>query len=144
MIECVSKILEFACSHCEIIASITSVLGSIVSVSVYRTTMKREKKILTIEHLSKIREEYSGGFPSEKNNIEKYLKKMEFFCVGINSGIYDIKIVKKMSGRLLLEHYEKMKIYIQKKKHESSWCEYEKVMKKLQKMYKRENKGDPK
>lgn len=122
----------------ELIGNIAAVIGAIISVSVYGNTVKREKKILTIETFSKIREKYKKEI--SENDRTKFLKEMEFFCVGINEGIYDINIIKKMSGKLLLEQYDGMKPYIKERKAthqdpECYWCEYEKVMQKLQCMY---------
>lgn len=122
----------------EIFGNIAAVIGAIISVAVYSHTVKREKKLLTIDTFSKIREKYHKEIP--ENERMKFLKEMEFFCVGINEGIYDINIIKKMSGKLLLEQYDEMKPYIKERRtvlqnSECYWCEYEKAMRKLQCMY---------
>lgn len=124
-----------------LLANISTVIAAILSVVVYRNTVNRERKILTVDHWKELRQKYSGGFPENDEERHQYLRDMEFFCVGINSGIYDIKIVKKMSGKLMLKQYEKSKIYIEEKIKEGKftnrgWNEYLKVIDKLKKMYK--------
>lgn len=114
------------------------VISAIITVRIYRHTVNRESKILTLEHLSQIREKYPNKVPA-RQRLE-YLRDMEFFCTGINEGIYDIRIVKKMSGRRLLRQYDSyMRNYITLRRKAStsdeSWMEYECVMEKLRVLY---------
>ena len=58
---------------------------------------------------------------------------MELFCVGISEGIYDLDIVRKMSGNMLVKQYDKYmrSFMLTKRKHKKSYENYEKVMEKL-------------
>ena len=65
---------------------------------------------------------------------------MEFFCIGINNGIYDFCILRKMSGQRLLNQYRSgMCEFVDSRRKRSQktddWCEYKKVMYKLEKYY---------
>ena len=124
----------------EVCANIAAVAGAIISVAVYRHAVKRERKINTIREYVRIRNQ----FPYEKipeNQLKPYLREMEFFCTGINEGLYDFGVLRKMSGRRLLSQYNNyMREYISDRRtrigaSSVSWVEYEKVMGRLQCRY---------
>lgn len=114
------------------------VAGALIAAYVYWHTVRRDKKIETIKKLSELRDKYPQKVSND--DILNYLRDMEYFCTGINEGIYDLKIVKKMSGKRLLRQYDE---YIQatiaarreQRDSEIIWKEYEEVMQKLNLMY---------
>lgn len=119
----------------DLLADLAAVVGAVVTVFVFRHGVKRERKILTIDEYSRIRSDHSG-IVTDDEKLD-YLKDMEFFCVGINSGIYDFKILQKMSGRRLLSLYQdEMKDFIiyrrESQNEKDAWCEYETVMRCLE------------
>ena len=118
-------------------AHIAAIAGAVVSVLVYHTTVKRERQLSTIEAYSKIRDKYSDNLSDEE--IKSYLKEMEFLCVGINQKIYSFNILRKMSGRRLLDIYlQKTRKYIEHSRvtqSSNAWSEYERVMLRLQRYY---------
>ena len=68
----------------------------------------------------------------------EYLKEMERFCVGINNKIYDIEIVRDMSGHLLVKQYDSyMKDLVQSRRELrskfSAYERYEETIEKLKK-----------
>lgn len=115
------------------------VASAIIAVYVHRRTVLREQQLQTIRHLSKLRGKYPETIP--KHRRLQYLRDMEFFCTGINAGIFDLTIVKKMSGRRLLRQYNSyMQNEIQIRRRnanhpEETWTEYELAMQKLHLMY---------
>ena len=124
----------------EIAANIAAVVGAIISVFVYRGTVNREKRILTIENFSKIRDKYPQELYGSNERIKlDYLRDMEFFCLGVNQNIYSFDIMQKMSGKRLLAQYEcYMKEFISERRanhSETIWIEYEKTMNRLYKYY---------
>ncbi|MBR6826506.1 MAG: DUF4760 domain-containing protein [Oscillospiraceae bacterium] len=66
-----------------------------------------------------------------------YLKDMEFFCIGVNSGIYDFGVSQRVSVRRLLAQYQtEIRHLIEIRRQEQGatdiWCEYERVMQRLE------------
>ena len=119
-------------------ANLAAVAGAVISVGVFKYTVKREQRCLTIEKISKFRENNSKNI-DDMNNDEKlnYLREIEFICTGINNKLYDFKILQKMSGKRLLGQYQKhMKSFVASRRIEKGtdeiWCEYEKVMQRLE------------
>ncbi len=122
----------------EIIASVATVAGAVISVCVFNHSVKRERRILTIDNFSKFREKYPLEI-SAMTDIEKidYLRDIEYFCIGVNNKIYDFKILQKMSGKRLLGQYQKeMKVFLENRREiqdtDKIWNEYEKVMQRLE------------
>lgn len=123
-----------------IFASFISAVGVFVSVIIYLNTVNNKKKILTIQEFSKIREKYPNMSSKYANNNERleYLKEMERFFVGIHYKIYDIEIVKDMSGHLLVKQYDSyMKDLVQSRRELkskfSAYEQYEETIKKIRK-----------
>ena len=122
----------------EVLADVAAVLGAIISVGVFKHSVKKERQILTLEIYSKIREKHSLEiFEMSEEEKLNYLKDLEYFCVGVNSGIYDFKALQKMSGKRLYSQYvNELKDYVnlrrEKRDAKEIWCEYEKVMQQLE------------
>lgn len=124
----------------DISAILISAVGILFSLITCCKTVNREKKILTIQEFSKIREKYPNMSSKYANNNERleYLKEMERFCVGIHYKIYDIEIVKDMSGHLLVKQYDSyMKDLVQSRRELrskfSAYEQYEETIKKIRK-----------
>ena len=135
------------CKICNFLLKYSPVIGSIISVFVFAYNVTREKRILTIKEFSKIRNCYREDVSRMEDDQKiDYLRDLEFFCLGINKGIYNFQIFRKMSGkRLYIQYDEQLKPFIKVRrdlhKENNYYCEYEKVMKKLSKYYKNKNKG---
>ncbi len=124
------------CTLCSII------IASAISIWTHKAIVNRDRKMNTIKHLSEIRIKYPNITDSRLKHLAKgkgenirlqYLNEMEFFCVGISEGIYDLDIVRKMSGNMLVKQYDKYmrNFMLTKRKHKKSYENYEKVMEKL-------------
>lgn len=128
-------------SICEILTTLAACASVIASVWVHRSTLRRSKKLETIKKLSKLRDDYPELDELTYEEKFNYLKELEFFCTGINEKIYDIHILKKMSGKLFLSQYRNvMRDFIAERRSQSStaknaWKEYEAVIMKLSDMY---------
>lgn len=122
-------------------ADIAAVVGAFITVFIFRRNVKRERKILTIKAFS----EFRNKFPLNTKQMslkkkKEYLREIEFLCVGINNGVYDFKILQKMSGRRLLSQYDNgmgnfVALRCQRTGKDDDWCEYKKVIIKLRKHY---------
>lgn len=98
-----------------IISIIGIILATVISLYSHKQIIKRDLKSNTMEQLSKIRSENPNLYSVKTANCAsedelkekrlKYLKKMEFFCLGINEGVFSIEIATKMSGHLLVKQY---------------------------------------
>lgn len=122
--------------------SCSIVIASVISIWTHKAIVNRDRKMNTIKHLREIRMKYPNITDSKlkhlanekvKNIRLQYLNEMEFFCVGISEGIYDLDIVRKMSGNMLVKQYDKYmrSFMLTKRKHKKSYENYEKVMEKL-------------
>lgn len=124
----------------EIVAGLAAVVGAIVSVVVYKQTLNRDKKLATINIINEIRNKYPRVSKLSWCERQSYLREMEFLCTGINEGIYELSILKRMSGRLFLSQYRIIKPYLEARRKtkpsaEEAWHEYESVMQKLNLLY---------
>lgn len=127
----------------QIITALAAVAGFILSIFVYKNTLNRERKLDTLRTLSELRVKYPNTERMSEKESSEYIKALEFFATGVNQEIYDIKIVKKMSGNRLVEQYnENLKDLIEKKrqkkdgkkKDSEAYIEYEKMIQALRKM----------
>ncbi|MCR4693534.1 MAG: DUF4760 domain-containing protein [Firmicutes bacterium] len=133
-----STTFNYLVSLAEIISGIAAVIAIIISIAIYRHGLNRERKIDTLKKLSEIRRKYFNSNKLNDKEKLKYINELEYFATGINSKIYDIKIVKSMSGSRLIRQYEKwIKNFIKSRRkksgNKSAYCEYEKMIKKIQK-----------
>lgn len=123
-------------------SAIAAIIASLVSVAIYRHGLKREVRIDTIQALSAIRMKYPNSLRLTDEEKRAYLNELGFFAVGVNNKAYDIKIVEKMSGRLLLKQYDSnLKKYIEERRQKmhspTSYIEYEQMINQLRKRIKK-------
>lgn len=125
---------------CQIITALIAVAGFVLSVIIYKRTLNRERRLDTLKTLSELRVKFSK--PGTTNT--KYLKALEFFATGVNQGIYDINIVKKMSGNRLVKQYdENLRDLVEKKRQKKdgsidseAYVQYETMIEELRKKQK--------
>ena len=123
------------------IGDMAAVVACVISVVVYKHTVSREARTETIRQLTLLRSKYPKVSWLTKKQKINYLRDMEFFCTGVNEGLYHLRIVKKMSGRRLLNQYNGgMKEFMLERRSgqshpEDTYVEYEKVMEKLKCAY---------
>lgn len=120
----------------EIADSALPAFAILASVSIYRHGLTRERKNETIQCLSRIRRRFPNAGSLPQRRQLGYLNELEYFATGVNEHIYDIKIVQKMSGRILLKDYEHWaRKLIEERRNrpgkQTIYCEYEKMMKGL-------------
>lgn len=145
---CFERIMRFICriDWNEALPMVISVAALIATVCIHIHEVKREKQILTMSEVSRIRRRYPNMNPKAKHPVSdkirlKYLREMERFCTGVNNGVYDFETLQKLSGHFLYTQYNKyMRDFVRKRrksKEESEWKynQYEKVMKKLGRKY---------
>ncbi len=121
---------------CEIVSGISAAVAIIISIVLYRHGSNRERRIDTLKNLAEIRRQYFNTKTLDNKEKLKYLNELEYFATGINKKIYDLKIVKKMSGSRLIKQYDNWaEAFIQARKSQfgnnSAYCEYEKMIKRL-------------
>lgn len=89
-----------------ILTAISAVIALAITAGIYWHGLRREVRLNTIKVLSALRNKYF--YTKELSETEKlhYLAELEYFAVGVNYKLYDIKIVSIMSGRRLLSQYD--------------------------------------
>lgn len=122
----------------EIISGVSAAVAIIISITLYRHGLKKERKMDTLKSLSEIRKNYFNTNTLNHNEKLKYLNELEYFATGVNEKIYDIKIVKKMSGNRLIKQYDNWAgdfIKFRRKSHgnNKTYYEYEKMINRLKK-----------
>lgn len=128
--------MEIILQICEIISGISAAMAIIISIALYKHGLNQERRADTLKNLSEIRTRYfDTKIPNDKEKL-KYLNELEYFATGVNERIYDIKIVKKMSGSRLVRQYDNwMANFIQIRKsqygNDKAYCECEKMIKGL-------------
>lgn len=140
---CLTKIAEF-------LADVAAVVGAGISVVVYRRTVNKERRLETLAAFSEIRRNFEREtIHMTEDEKKKYLRELEYFCVGINRKVYDLKTLRRMAGRRLYGQYCRqggLKDFISERREKAtgsgSWKEYEIVMKKLEKYYRRHPKEE--
>ena len=69
-------------------------------------------------------------------NAVKYLDQVEHFCLGVNTGLYSLKLLYKMDGPYIVEQYSLWVPFIvakrTRRKKLDMYQEFEKVAKKIQ------------
>ena len=128
--------METIVQICEIVSGISATVAIMVSIILYRHGLNRERRTDTLKSLARIRRQYFNTKNLDSKQKLKYLNELEYFATGVNEKIYDIKIVKKMSGSRLIKQYDNWAadfIKDRKKSSENSrtYYEYEKMIKKL-------------
>lgn len=107
------------------VGAVGTILAAVIAVLTYRNSVERQKKQDTIREFSKIREKYPNLSPKAHNPVSddvriEYLKEMERFCTGVLIKLYDIHVVDKMVGSMLITQYDSyMKDFIDKRKNKT-------------------------
>ena len=128
--------METAVQIFSIISGIAATVAIVISVALYFHGLNRERKIDTLRVFSEIRRKYFNTKTLEDKDKLKYLNELEYFATGVNSKIYSIKIVKKMSGSRLIKQYDNWgNDFIQERRNKygnnNAYSEYEIMIKKL-------------
>lgn len=123
---------------CQVVSGLSAVVAIIISIMLYRHGLKRERKTDTLRVFSEIRKKYYNTKTLDEKEKLMYLNELEYFATGVNENIYDIRIVKKISGGRLIKQYENwiadfIQIRRSKFGNSKTYCEYEKMIKKLKK-----------
>lgn len=74
----------------------------------------------------------------------EYLKEMERFCTGVNIGLYDIHVVDRIAGTMLITQYNKYLSDLIEKRRDKTvqnaqadniYCEYIKLIEQIRKYH---------
>lgn len=89
---------------------------------------------------SKIKEIAEDARSKEYKELTFLMARVEHFSVGVNSKIYDVKIVKRLAGKHFCALYDKLLPMIEKKrkinKSDKHYNEFEKLIGELNCLYK--------
>lgn len=145
----------------EIIISIVSLVIAILSLFytfvIHKQTVEHDKKQATLDAFnilqeqvldklncytdSKIKEISEDARSKDYKSITILMARIEHFSVGVNSDIYDIKVVKRLAGKHFCALYKKLLPMIEKKrkinKSDKHYDEFEKMIEKLNELYKK-------
>ena len=119
------------------LADFAAIGSLVVTLCVHWRIVYRDRKRETIAEFNRIRNKYPdiNSYSSEKEKTA-YLTELERFCVGVNSNIYDHKILAKMSKSFLMSQYSYLKEFVSQRKEvngqETAYIEYTKVMEKFE------------
>jgi len=117
----------------------------------FKADHERRKKQSTVEYLNNIREQYRGltnkllsKFDENAINlseidaetkveIKELLSILEHLSTGVNTGVYDYDIIKRMSGSYLVNRYKQMLPYIDnaQKTSRTLYIEFETLCKRI-------------
>lgn len=145
----ISACKNFSSFPWDAIGAAGTILAAIIAVLTYRSSVRRQKKQDTIREFSAIREKYPNLSPKSYSPVSddvrvEYLKEMERFCTGVNIGLYDIHVVDKIAGTMLITQYDKyLKAFIGNRKNKTIqnahanniYCEYTKFIEQIRKYH---------
>lgn len=134
---------------------ILAVISAVHSIYVYIQTVKHDKKQATLDAFNILQEQvldkinlYSNSKIkeiAEDSRSKKYkdltilMARIEHFSVGVNTEIYDLKIVKRLAGKHFCMLYDKLLPMIEKKrkinKTDKHYDEFEKLVEELNCLY---------
>ena len=131
------------------IGAVGTILAAIIAVLTYRSSVKRQKKQDTIREFSAIREKYPNLSPEAHKPVSddvrtEYLKEMERFCTGVNIGLYDIHVVDRIAGTMLITQYDNyLRVFIKDRRDKTMqnaqadniYCEYTKFIEQIRKYH---------
>lgn len=143
--------------YISIAALITSIVSILVSVAIYWLGIRREKKQATLDAFNLLQtqvldrlnyyrkydiDEIAEDIHSaDYKDISGLLARCAHFAVGVNTGIYDEKTVRRLAGRYIIALYDKMEPMIEKKralnKSERHYEEFEILTDSMRKYYKK-------
>ncbi len=135
-------------STVSLISLLVTLLGFAFALYQHQQNVKKERIRLTLATFPDVRLEgweavkHIQSLASDKqaDAAKKYLAKLEYFAVGINTQAYDIEIVNRMSGTMLIKQYNIFfKGFINERKAKKAvqrsvdtmYCEYLEMIKKL-------------
>ena len=142
--------------YISIAALITSLISVVVSVVIYCLGIQREKKQATLDAFNLLQsqvfdrlnyyrkydiDEIADDVSSaDYKDISGLLARYAHFAVGVNTGIYDEKTVRRLAGRYMISLYNKMEPLIEKKRKlntsERHYQELETMVRRMKKYYK--------
>lgn len=135
----------------DIIAIIISTLALVFSILQFLRDSVRQKKEATLIAYSELQDDVLSNlvkYPKPLPHIDYlsdewvqmtiYLAKLERFSVGINTGIYSIRILDYLGGSFYIRQFEKLEPIIERKRKENivpgkHYDEFEKAVNKLKK-----------
>ena len=138
----------------EITALIISILALGLSLFQFIRDASRQKKEATLNAYNILQDDafsYLKELPKEKldpppqyhspeyNRITNYLAKIEIFSTGINTGIYSIWILNRLSGAFFIHQFDRLTAIINEKRKEDRvkgkhYNEFENTVKKLKRI----------
>ena len=128
-------VVKFLVKYNGAISALAAVAALVVTVIIYRKTLVRECKLDTLRTLSELRIKYPSIKEMSDGDKLHYVQELEFFATGINQGIYNIDIVKAMSGNRLISQYDRhLKKFIEERKKgnkNKAYIEYQKMIMEL-------------
>ena len=136
-----------------IVAIALSVISFVFALVSFIWTNCRDRKAATFETFNRLQDEVFDKInllsKTDVKNIaehsrdakfteySQYLARVEQFCIGVFSGIYDMKITEKIAGKYLSSIYEKSLPVIEKKRSiypdEPQCVYYEMIVRKINK-----------
>lgn len=147
--------MEMATFIISIVSIVLAFVSAVHSIFVYIQTVKHDKKQATLDAFnilqeqvldkinlysnSRVKEIAEDARSKEYKSLTILMARIEHFSVGVNSNIYDIKIVKRVAGKYFCAIYDKLLPMIEKKretfKNDKHYDEFEKLIVDLKCLY---------
>ena len=142
--------------YISIAALITSIVSIVVSVAIYWLGIRREKEQASLDAFNLLQSQVFDRLnyyrkydideiaedvhSADYKDISGLLARCAHFAVGVNTGIYDLKTVRRLAGRYIIALYDKMEPLIEKKRalnnSERHYRKFEILADKMRKYYK--------
>lgn len=143
--------------YISIAALVASIVSIIVSIVIYYRGVMREKKQATLDAFNLLQEQVLDRLnyyrkydideiaddvhSADYKEISGLLARCAHFAVGVNTGIYDLKTVRRLAGRYIIALYDKMEPMIEKKRKlntsERHYQEFETLVNKMRQYYRK-------
>lgn len=148
--------MEIATFIISIVSIVLAIVSAIHSFFVYKQTVEHDKKQATLDAFNILQEQvfdrinlYSNSEvkevaedtrSQEYKELTALMARIEHFSVGVNSEIYDLKIVKRLAGKHFCSLYYKLLPMIEKKRNinktDKHYDEFERLIEELKRLYK--------
>ena len=135
-------------------SAVISGVSIFVSIFTYSKAVEHDRKQDTLEAFNRLQNEVLDKITFNKKDVaevasdvgsdeyktlSKYLARIEHFCVGVNTEIYDIDVLKRLAGKYFIGIFEKLRPLIEKKRKlnttDKHYAEFESTAESLRRRY---------
>ncbi len=146
----------------ELISLIIAVASFICSICTYFASLRRERRQATLDAYrelqtqvldklncytpKQVKEIAEDPRSAQYKTLSALLARCQHFAVGVNTGVYDFKVLQRLAGGYFVWLYRKLEPLIQKKRtghSDKHYSEFEQFVRKLEADYNARKKQAP-